>query len=59
MKKPIESGAYSRAKTPKRGSGSKGRWEYKSQSLHALGSDGSLQRPVYRTASGDVRFLPL
>ena len=47
-------------KAPHRGAGSKqGRWEIKSQSLHTLGADGSLLRPVYRTSSGEVRFLTL
>ncbi len=57
MKKPIQPDA--RAKKPLRKGGSKGRWEFKSQTLHALGADGSLQRPVYRTTSGELRFLAL
>jgi hypothetical protein len=58
MKKTNQNGE-SRGKTPRRQHGSKGRWEFKSQTLHALGADGSLSRPVYRTASGELRFLAL
>ena len=59
MKKSTQPGAPLHAKGSHRKAGSEGRWEIKSQSLHALGADGSLQRPMYLTSSGELRFLPL
>jgi len=41
--------------------GSEGRWEFNlaGGSLFALGSTGSVRRAAYRTAAGELRFLPL
>ena len=41
--------------------GSEGRWEFNpaSESLFALGSIDSVRRAAYRTAAGELRFLPL
>jgi hypothetical protein len=40
--------------------GSGGRWEFiTSGSIFAIGSNGSARRAAYRTAEGELRFLPL
>ena len=40
--------------------GSEGRWEFTaSGSLFALGSTDAVRRAAYRTADGELRFLPL
>jgi hypothetical protein len=40
--------------------GSEGRWEFTaSGSLFALGSTEAARRAAYRTADGELRFLPL
>jgi hypothetical protein len=40
--------------------GSEGRWEFSaSGSLIALGSTDTARRAAYRTAEGELRFLPL
>jgi hypothetical protein len=40
--------------------GSEGRWEFTaSGSLIALGSTDAVRRAAYRTADGELRFLPL
>ena len=40
--------------------GSEGRWEFTaSGSLFALGSTDAVRRAAYRTAAGEMRFLPL
>jgi hypothetical protein len=40
--------------------GSEGRWEFiASGSLFALGSTAAARRAAYRTAEGELRFLPL
>jgi hypothetical protein len=40
--------------------GSEGRWEFTSSgSLFALGSTEAARRAAYRTAEGELRFLPL
>jgi hypothetical protein len=43
------------------GAGSEGRWEFNlaSESLFALGSIDSVRLAAYRTAAGELRFLPL
>jgi len=41
-------------------SGSEGRWEFASSgSLITIGSTGIGRRAAYRTAEGELRFLPL
>ena len=41
-------------------SGSEGPWEFAaSGSLFALGSTDAVRRAAYRTATGEMRFLPL
>jgi hypothetical protein len=41
-------------------SGSKGRWEFTaSGSLISLGATAAVRRAAYRTATGELRFLPL
>ena len=41
-------------------SGSEGRWEFTaSGSLFSLGSTEAVRRAAYRTAGGELRFLPL
>ena len=43
-----------------RGSQADGKWEFAaSQSLYTLGSTEQAKRVAYRTATGEVRFLPL
>jgi hypothetical protein len=40
--------------------GSEGRWEYiTSGSIFALGAGETARRAAYRTADGELRFLPL
>ena len=40
--------------------GSEGPWEFTaSGTLVALGSSGAVRRAAYRTATGELRFLPL
>lgn len=40
--------------------GSEGRWEFiTSGSIFALGSANTARRAAYRTAEGELRFLPL
>jgi len=40
--------------------GSEGRWEFiTSGSIFAIGSNGTARRAAYRTADGELRFLPL
>jgi len=40
--------------------GSEGRWEFTANgSLFALGSTDAVRRAAYRTAEGELRFLPL
>jgi hypothetical protein len=40
--------------------GSKGRWEFTSSgSLISLGATEAVRRAAYRTATGELRFLPL
>ncbi len=43
----------------KRQNGSGGRWEFNGSSLITLGATESARRTAYRTADGEVRFLPL
>jgi hypothetical protein len=40
--------------------GSKGRWEFNlaGENLFALGSTDAVRRAAYRTAGGELRFLP-
>jgi hypothetical protein len=41
-------------------SGSEGRWEFiTSGSIFSIGSNGSARRAAYRSADGELRFLPL
>jgi hypothetical protein len=40
--------------------GSEGRWEFiTSGNIFTLGSNGTARRAAYRTAEGELRFLPL
>jgi hypothetical protein len=41
--------------------GSEGRWEFNlaSEILFAVGSTEAVRRAAYRTAAGEMRFLPL
>ena len=40
--------------------GSSGRWEFiTSGSIFAIGSNGTARRAAYRTAEGELRFVPL
>jgi len=56
---PGESSRPSREDGRKK-SGSDGRWEFiTSGSIFALGSGASARRAAYRTATGELRFLPL
>jgi len=45
----------------RRNGGSEGRWEFNlaSEILFALGSTDVARRAAYRTAGGELRFLPL
>jgi hypothetical protein len=44
----------------RRNGGSEGRWEFiTSGSIFAVGSNGTARRAAYRTAEGELRFLPL
>ncbi|MCE0522462.1 MAG: hypothetical protein LV480_06080 [Methylacidiphilales bacterium] len=43
-----------------RNGGSEGRWEFTaSGNLFALGASEGVRRAAYRTATGELRFLPL
>jgi hypothetical protein len=56
---PSEPSYHSRRDCRQSG-GSKGRWEFTaSGSLFAVGSTDSAHRAAYRTAAGELRFLPL
>jgi hypothetical protein len=40
--------------------GSEGRWEFiTSGSIFSIGSNGTARRAAYRSADGELRFLPL
>jgi hypothetical protein len=56
---PSESSHRSRRDCHQNG-GSEDRWEFtSSSSLFALGSTDAVRRAAYRTAGGELRFLPL
>jgi len=45
---------------PRQNGGSDGRWEFiTSGNIFAFGSNGTARRAAYRTAEGELRFLPL
>jgi hypothetical protein len=60
MKKPIRSNPSSEATSSNHGK-KEGSWSFNlaSESLFALGATEKARRVAYRTATGELRFLPL